>query len=85
MSWFDEAKLGTSCCNPQERCPECQPDGFCEPCDSFQGRSIECISEYASTCDGCCQLVHHDLQHLDSDGLGYCENCRPELFVRDAE
>ena len=81
MSWYDEAKIGTNCCNPPERCPDCQPDGFCESCDSFEGRSLECINEYASTCDGCYQLVHHDLQRLDCDGLGYCEKCRPGLFV----
>lgn len=85
MSWFDDAKLGTECCNPPERCLDCKPDGFCESCETFEGRLIECINEYASTCDGCYQMLDHDLQQLDSDGLGYCENCRPELFVRDAK
>ena len=83
--WYQEALLGKDCCNgpPNYRCEHCEPDGFCESCDSFEGRGIEQISEYASTCDECGELVHHDLQRIPPDSgdqLGYCWLCRPDLF-----
>lgn len=86
MAWYEDAKLGIGCSNPPTRCPDCQPDGFCESCDSFEGRWIESICEYASTCDGCHELVHHDLQRTEGDSqLGYCANCRPDLFEEASE
>lgn len=40
------------------------------------GRTLEVVNEYASTCDGCSELTHHDLMVMDSKTqLGYCEMC----------
>lgn len=88
--WYQGARQSDCCWNDLHgyKCPTCEPDGFCEMCDTFEGRGIEQIFEYASTCDGCSQLVHHDLQRIppDSDDqLGYCENCRPELFIHNVD
>lgn len=86
--WYRNAKHCRCCCNGNGgyKCEDCEPDGFCESCDTFEGRGIEQISEYASTCDGCGDLVHHDLQRIPpetGDQLGYCEDCRPDLFRGD--
>jgi hypothetical protein len=60
---------------------------MCENCGgpmgTFEGRDIEVINEYASACDGCHELTHHDLMEIDPNGdeqLGFCEDCRPDLF-----
>jgi len=86
--WYKSAGMCPTncCCRPDGRCSDCQPDGFCETCDTFEGRGIDQINEYASTCDGCYELVHHDLQRIpdgSDDQLGYCEECRPDLFIDD--
>ena len=87
-TWYETAAVDAECWNGHggHRCSDCQPDGFCETCDTFEGRWIEAINEYASTCDGCAELTHHDLQRIDPDDgqKGYCENCRPDLFSIDA-
>jgi hypothetical protein len=45
-------------------------------CDSVDGRWIEAVAEYASTCDGCGELCHHDLMEMDEETqLGYCQMC----------
>jgi len=48
-----------------------------ESCDTIDGRWIEAVSEYASTCDGCGELaMHADLEMDEATQLGYCEKCR---------
>ncbi len=38
------------------------------------GRFIQEVSEYASTCDGCSELTMHDKMEIDEETqLGYCE------------
>ncbi|MFA6447718.1 MAG: hypothetical protein WCW31_05745 [Patescibacteria group bacterium] len=48
-----------------------------EQCDDcIDGRFIDAVSEYASTCDGCGELTHHDLMVMDpKTQLGYCKPC----------
>ena len=73
--WFDNAQLGDSC-GYQTRCEECEPNGNCERCESIDGRWIEVVCEYASTCDGCGELTMHELMKMDMDTeLGYCDLC----------
>ena len=49
---------------------ECDCEDWCE------GRLIECVCEYASTCDGCGELTSHEDMVMDlRTQLGYCENC----------
>lgn len=88
--WFLNATPCACCCNGAggRKCDQCEPDGFCDYCETFEGRGIEQICEYASTCDGCGELVHHDLQRIppgSNDQLGYCWDCRPDLFENDEE
>ena len=81
MSWFESVEHGTQCqSHPPVKCKDCDLDGFCESCGGlsllFEGRDVECISQYALTCDGCHELKH--IYHLIEDpktNLGYCEKC----------
>ncbi len=61
--------------------PDC---GECDDC--VDGRLIELVSEYASTCDGCGELTHHDhLEMNEKTQLGYCEKCEKEQIMSYAE
>lgn len=55
------------------------PEKYCKNCESetcIDGRQIEAVNEYASTCDGCGELIHHDLLTMDEETqLGYCKEC----------
>ena len=54
----------------QNASDECDCDDVCE------GRYIPAVCEYASTCDGCCELTHHENLTMDlRTQLGYCEEC----------
>ena len=49
---------------------------FCDREDEIDGRFIDAVAEYASTCDGCGELTHHDFLTMDDETqLGYCEVC----------
>ena len=50
-------------------------DGNLYDCDTcIDGRDIEVVAEYASTCDGCCELTLHEAMYMDEQTqLGYCE------------
>lgn len=52
-----------------------------EECDDcVDGRFIGAVCEYASTCDGCGELTHHDLMTADEETqLGYCYGCARKL------
>jgi hypothetical protein len=55
--------------------------GECEDC--IDGRWLEAVNQYASTCDGCGEQVHHDLQDMDEETqFGYCRKCRTEITVK---
>jgi len=47
----------------------------------MDGRVMEAVNEYASTCDGpCAEFYHHE--HLTIDPktkLAYCDECIPKL------
>lgn len=63
-------------------CPHGKPsDGECDICDTIDGRVVEMVNEYASTCDGdCAQLTSHENLTMDPvTQLGYCEDCIPLL------
>ena len=57
-------------------CPLYEPDQ--EECDDcINGRFIGAVCEYASTCDGCGELTHHELLTMDKKTeMGYCPVCR---------
>lgn len=75
MSWYRHAKLGTEC-NAQTRCKDCMRDGSCDSCDTVDGRWIEAVNQYASTCDGCMVLTMHvDMKMDEKTQLGYCKRC----------
>lgn len=78
-AWFEEAQLGEEC-TYDTRCESCKPNGDCDRCNTIDGRNIEAVSEYASTCDWCGELTHHDLMEMDpGTQLGYCKECLPKL------
>lgn len=61
---------------PFENCKGCDWfDGVeCDFC--IDGRDMEVVNEYASSCDGCGELTMHENQTMnDDDQLGYCDEC----------
>lgn len=51
----------------------------CDAC--VDGRDMQVVSEYASTCDGCQELTSHDLMVMDKNTqLGYCEECKSKIL-----
>lgn len=63
------------CCG-DVRCHHCGPDGVCDHCDTIDGRLVEEVSEYASTCDYCCELAMHESMIMDErTQLGICDRC----------
>ncbi len=55
---------------PAEHCPTC------DECDCQDGRWLPAVNCYASTCDDCGELCHHELQEMDEETqLGYCPAC----------
>jgi len=59
--------------HPEEHCNTCDSDTCCD------GRTLEAVNQYASTCDGCGELtMHEDLAMDDDTQLGYCYECMKE-------
>ena len=79
-SWYEQSILGDGC-GVNTHCEYCEPNGDCDICGTMDGRDMECVNEYASTCDGpCAELTHHDYLTMDTKTqLGYCEDCIPGL------
>lgn len=79
--WYERAELcDYRKCTADYRCSECQPDGICDACDTIDGRWVQAVSDYASTCDGCAELTMHEEMEMDEETqLGYCQECQ-KLF-----
>ncbi len=79
-SFLDETTLGRDC-TPTTHCASCKPDGSCDYCETIEGRFMEAVNEYASTCDYCGDLCSHDLfEFLDErTQLGACGHCLQEI------
>ena len=76
--WYKRTELGDMC-GPETHCPDATEDGACDTCDTIDGRWVQAVSDYASTCDGCQELTHHEEMSMDvSTQLGYCEKCTEE-------
>ncbi len=80
LTWYQDTKLGDGC-DDEHHCPDCEPNGNCDICDTVEGRWIGAVCEYASTCDGDChELTHHGYLVMDPlTQLGYCRDCIPLL------
>lgn len=78
--WYKDATLDQEAgCSHDTRCMDATPDGNCDSCNTLEGRWIEAVCEYASTCDECGELTHHDEQTMDPiTQLGYCRECVPK-------
>lgn len=78
--WFKEATLSDECTS-DTRCPDAEKNGNCDQCGTIDGRYMEAVNEYASTCDGDCQdLTHHNHLYMDpKTQQGYCEKCLPKM------
>jgi hypothetical protein len=74
--WYLETTLGDVCCY-DTHCKDCKPNGDCEQCDTIDGRFMEAVNEYASTCDVCGELTSHEqFAYVDPDTqLGCCDEC----------
>lgn len=60
--------------NPSSHCPTCDSD------TCHNGRTLEVVNQYASTCDGCGELTLHELLDMDEETqLGYCPKCVKEF------
>lgn len=84
-SWFEMTELGDFC-SSETHCEMCESSGNCDSCDTIDGRWMEAVNEYASTCDFCCQLTSHDDMEMDPlTQAGYCPDCVPKLSqeIRD--
>lgn len=78
-TWFEATVLGEHC-DPETHCIQCDPSGSCDSCNTVEGRWMEAVNEYASTCDDCGDLTHHELMVMDPvTQLGYCARCIPGL------
>ena len=45
--------------------------------DEIDGRFVDVVNEYASTCDGCGELTMHESMAMDNETqLGYCKDCQ---------
>lgn len=89
MDWYQRTKLGKYC-GYDTHCSECDSNGSCDICDTIDGRWIEAVNEYASTCDWCGEMCMHSMQHFDPiTELGYCDtcyhNCLPESLKAQVE
>jgi hypothetical protein len=74
-TWFKETKLGEMC-SSETHCKDCEPNGDCDPCNTIDGRFMDVVNEYASTCDNCGELTSHDILCADPETqLGYCPDC----------
>jgi hypothetical protein len=76
--WYASTPLGEFC-SYDSHCADCKPDGDCDPCRTIDGRFIDEVNCYASTCDLCAELTSHELMTADEDNLGYCESCATTL------
>jgi hypothetical protein len=77
--WYKETKLGDGC-GFDTHCENCDPNGDCDNCFTIDGRNVEAVCGYASTCDGCGELTSHEQMQMDPETqLGYCEECVPKL------
>lgn len=82
LCWFHGTELDRDedsregFCAPGQHCEVCNPNGDCERCGTIDGRSMEVVNEYASTCDGCGELAMHEAMEMDpKTQFGYCEDC----------
>jgi len=65
----------------EKDCPEWEPNKKeCDDC--IDGRLLEAVNDYASTCDGCAEQTRHDIMYYDEEAdLGYCEECARKMNV----
>lgn len=73
--WYLTTKLGEYC-EDDQHCIQCEPNGNCDACGTINGRYMEVVNEYASTCDWCGELTSHEEMVMDPlTQLGYCIQC----------
>ena len=75
LTWFEKAEPGKEC-TPNARCENAETNGNCDYCRTMDGRGIEEINCYASTCDCCGELtMHEEMEMNEENQLGTCEVC----------
>ena len=84
-SWFERTHLGDECVS-DTHCGSCHRNGDCESCGTIDGRFMEEVNTYASTCDLCADLTLHEEMAMDPNTqLGYCKKCIPKLSLEIRE
>ena len=71
---------------PYTNCPDWEPDIEVndDRCHCVDGRWIQAVSEYASTCDDCGELTCHSELAMDPETqLGYCPACVEKAGLPD--
>lgn len=77
--WYKHSTLSDEC-NYDTHCRDCDQHGVCHTCDTIDGRFVDAVADYASTCDGCGELFNNDCQTTDEKtDLGYCHECWKKL------
>lgn len=74
-SWYEKTEL-SDYCSSDTHCERAEPNGNCDPCGTIDGRYMESVNIYASTCDVCGNLTSHDELEMNEDNqLGTCYIC----------
>ena len=75
LTWFEKAEPGRDC-TPDTRCEHAELNGNCDACNTVDGRFMEEVNNYASTCDACGELtMHEELTMNEENQLGTCQEC----------
>jgi hypothetical protein len=75
LTWFKKAEPGRDC-TPDSKCEHAEPNGNCDACNTVDGRFMEEVNCYASTCDVCGELtMHEELEMNEENQLGTCPEC----------
>lgn len=75
LTWFEKAEPGRDC-TPDTRCEYAEFNGNCDACNTIDGRFMDEVNNYASTCDCCGELTSHvELEMNEENQLGTCQEC----------
>ena len=75
LTWFERAEPGKEC-SIDTRCEDAERNGNCDSCRTMDGRWMEEVNTYASTCDACGeQTMHSEMEMNEENQLGTCKEC----------
>ena len=75
LTWFERAEPRNEC-SIDTRCEYAESNGNCDSCRTMDGRWMEEVNSYASTCDACGeQTMHSEMEMNEENQLGTCQEC----------